>query len=246
MMLAFPARAETGLRTLRTADDNRGWEAVGRLDLGGMGFCTASLLTSDVVITAAHCLFDMETGQRIPPEEIEFQVGLRFGRAEAYRGVRRVVPHPSYDVAATDRLSRVGTDLALLELDRPVRTGHVRPFLTMADIRAGADVQVVSYARDRAEAPSRQEACSVLARDTAVLVLSCEVDFGASGAPVFAASGDGGALRIVSVISAKARWGGRPVALAAAMEGELDVLIDAFSRTPATRPVGKRVRVEPR
>nr|WP_281494062.1 S1 family peptidase [Jannaschia sp. S6380] len=237
-----PALAETPLRTLGTADLNRGWEAVGRLDFGETGetgFCTAALITSEIVLTAAHCLYDQTTGDRIVAQDIQFQAGLRFGRAEAYRGVRRVVVHPEYDFADANRLGRVGTDLALLELDQPVRLGHVRPFRTQLRVEPGQTVQVVSYGKDRAEAPSREEACEILTRDNEILVLSCEVDFGSSGAPVFIAHE--GETRIVSVISAMARWHGQDVSLAAVMEGEFDALIAEFARTPAFAPVGKRV-----
>ncbi|UWQ17889.1 serine protease [Jannaschia sp. M317] len=230
---------ETNLQTLRTADDNRGWEAVGRLNFGDTGFCTAALVTADVVLTAAHCLYDKVTNEPVPVEEIEFQAGLRFGRAEAYRGIRRVVIHPEYDFYDPDRLGRVGADIALLELDRPVRNGYVQPFRTQVRVHAGQSVQVVSYGKNRAEAPAHENDCSILTRDDDVLVLSCSVEFGSSGAPVFATYN--GEVRVVSVISAKAEWEGRPVALAAVMEGELDALISEFARTPAFAPVGKTV-----
>lgn len=237
-----PASAETPLESLQTADENRGWEAVGRLNFGPEGFCTAALITSDVVLTAAHCLYDPETGDLIDPSEIEFQAGLRNGRAEAYRGVRRVVVHPDYDFSDATRLDRVGADLALLELDQPVRLGHVRPFRTQVRVEAGQSVQVVSYAKDRADAPSHEGECQILARDEEILVLSCEVDFGSSGAPIFAVYDD--EIRIISVVSAKARWEGQDVSLAAVMEGELDALIGEFARTPAFGAVGKRVAVD--
>ena len=234
-----PAFAESPLHSLRTADQNRGWEGVGRLNFGETGFCTAAMITADVVLTAAHCMYDPDTGDRINAEDIEFQAGLRLGRAEAYRGIRRVVIHPDYDFSDQTRLNLVGSDLALLELDRPVRLGHVRPFRTQVRVEAGQTVQVVSYGRDRADAPSRESECTILARDDEILVLSCEVEFGSSGAPVFAVYED--EIRIVSVISAKARWEGQDVSLAAVMEGELDALIGEFARTPAFGPVGKRV-----
>ncbi|UWQ22586.1 serine protease [Jannaschia sp. W003] len=238
LMVAGASWADS-LETLATADQTRGYEAVGRLNFGDRGFCTASLVTSEVVITAAHCLFDKVTGERVAIGEIEFQAGLRFGRAEAYRGIRRVVIHPAYTFESAERLDRIGADLALLELDRPVRNGNVLPFRTHMRVREGETVQVVSYAKDRADAPSREGACEVLARDSDILVLSCSVDFGSSGAPVFVRQGD--EMRIVSVISAKATWGDRPVALAAVMEGELERLIREFARTPAFGPVGKTV-----
>ncbi|WP_170125419.1 trypsin-like serine peptidase [Jannaschia seohaensis] len=234
LFLSSPVSSE-GLRTLSTADENRGWEAVGRLNFGAAGFCTAAMLTSDIVLTAAHCLYDKGTDLAVPADEIEFQAGLRFGRAEAARGIRRIVIHPDYDFADPDRLGRVGSDVALLELDRPIRDGHVRPFRTQFRVGSGQEVQVVSYAKSRADAPSREEACEILTRDEEILVLSCEADFGSSGAPVFA--NFDGEIRIVSVISAKAVWEGRPVALAAVMEGELSALLAEFAQTPAFTPV---------
>ncbi|WP_308915408.1 trypsin-like serine peptidase [Jannaschia sp. LMIT008] len=239
--LAAAAWADTApLQALGTADQARGWEAVGRLDFGRAGFCTAALVTEEIVLTAAHCLFDTASGIPVVARDIAFQVGLRHGRAEARRGVRRIVIHPGYDRHEPDALATIGADLALLELDRPVRLRHVRPFRAAPQVDAGQAVQVVSYARNRADAPARQDGCAVLTRDQDVLVLDCTVDFGSSGAPVFADVD--GEVRIVSVISAKASWGDRPVALGAAMEGELDALLDVFARTPALAPVGKRVR----
>ena len=39
--LTGPARAQDApLASLQTGDDARGWEAVGRLDIEGKGFCT--------------------------------------------------------------------------------------------------------------------------------------------------------------------------------------------------------------
>ncbi|MEM7710892.1 MAG: trypsin-like serine protease [Pseudomonadota bacterium] len=239
-----PVSATTPLRTLSTADDGRGWEAVGRLDLNGRGFCTATLITPEIAMTAAHCLYDGRTGARLAVDRIEFQAGLRFGRAEAHRGVRRAVLHPDYDFAGRKGVARIGTDLALLQLDRPIRMGHVRPFGTRPRIAPGQPVEVVSYAVNRADAPSQEEACQVLTREANVLVLSCTVDFGASGAPVFVTAG--GETSIVSVISAKAKWRGRPVALAVVMEGELDALMAEFNRGPNFAAVGKRVQVATR
>ncbi len=217
-LTGLPATAQTAspLTALTTADATRGWEAVGRLDFAGRAFCTGALIAENLVLTAAHCLYDRETGARIEASDIQFLAGWRNGRAAAYRGVRRALPHPDYDFAGRTEVARVAYDLALLELDQPIRLPSIRPFETDIRPRKGDEVGVVSYAHDRAEAPSLQEACTVLARQDGLLVLSCEVDFGSSGAPVF--SIHEGVARIVSVVSAKAESAGRLVSLGSAIE----------------------------
>ena len=224
LLLCAPAAAqESPLMKLETGDDSRGWNAVGRLNLGNKGFCTGTLIAPQLVLTAAHCLFDKESGRQIDPEEIEFLAGWRNGRAAAYRGVRRAVAHPDYTFDSIDRLDRVAHDLALLELDQPIRLPSIQPIPTGQRPTTGDSVGVVSYAQDRAEAPSLQQVCHVLARPPGMFVLTCDVDFGSSGAPVFAMAEDG--VKIVSVVSAKAEMEGRKVALGVPLEEPLGVLM---------------------
>ena len=45
---AAPAQ-DARLTSLDTGDDARGWEAVGRLDIDGKGFCTGALIAPDLV-----------------------------------------------------------------------------------------------------------------------------------------------------------------------------------------------------
>ena len=214
LTLPAMARAQTedkALERLDTADQARGWDAVGRIDLGRRGFCTGALIAPNLVLTAAHCLFDKDTGARIEATQIKFLAGLRNGRAAAYRGVKRAIAHPQYVYGGEEALGRVGFDLALLELDQPIRLPSIVPFATDVRPAKGDAVGVVSYAQDRSDAPSLQEVCHVLARQTGVLVLSCNVDFGSSGAPIFSIRD--GVARVVSVVSAKADYDGRQVAL---------------------------------
>lgn len=223
LLTLAPAMAEeSALKSLQTANDSRGWDAVGRLNLGTKGFCTGALIGPNLVLTAAHCLFDKETGARIGIEDLEFLAGWRNGRAAAYRGVRRAVAHPDYVYSGAEKLARVAFDLALIELDQPIQLPSIQPFETDTLPGQGAEVGVVSYAQGRAEAPSLQQVCHVLGYQPDVLVLSCNVDFGSSGAPIFTIKE--GVARVVSVVSAKAEIEGEPVALGTDLEGPLTTL----------------------
>jgi len=228
------------LKSLVTADQSRGWEGVGRLNIGSRSFCTGSLIAENLVLTAGHCLYDQATGALARPDEIEFLAGWRGGRAAAYRGARRLVVHPGYVEDGTHR----SLDLALIELDRPIRSTSVLPYETGKRRFLSRQVGVVSYAHDRAEVPSMQDTCNVLGRVEGTLVLDCDVDFGSSGAPVFDLSD--GAPRIISVVSAKGEVGDQKVSLGTALEiplAEMQALLEAGDGV-FTRPEAPAVVLE--
>ena len=64
------------------------YRGVGRLNIAGTRFCTATLIAPAVVLTAAHCLFHPRTGARVPAAGAPLR-----RRAPARRGaaVRRAV-----------------------------------------------------------------------------------------------------------------------------------------------------------
>jgi V8-like Glu-specific endopeptidase len=228
-----------GLRELRTADEIRGFEAVGRIDFGTAtrgSYCTGTLVTPTLVLTAAHCLFD-EAGNGVSADKITFRAGLRNGQADAERRVRRMVMHPDYDPLGPPNHENVAADVALLELDQALNGTRVRPMSGTSMLIPGKQVQVVSYAAGRSETPSLEEACNVLDRGARILVLDCDATFGASGAPVFVASEDG--YKIVSIISAGGKLGDKDATYAVTVESGLSALMQEFARLPNIPTVRK-------
>lgn len=219
------AGAQTSnLRSLETLQIGREWVSVGRLILNyGVGFCTATLISNDLILTAAHCLYDPDTGRKYELEGYEFQAGWRNGRAESYRRIRAAAAHPKYLLANKSDVNRLKYDVALLRLDTPIRKSNIPPVAMSELPKPGDSVGVVSYARGRVNAPSIQDTCVVQSEYSGVLVMTCSVDYGASGSPVLVSSN--GQPQITGVVSAMAEMNGRLVSLGTSLRSTVpDIL----------------------
>lgn len=243
LVVLGPAQAQTRFMAQTLPAElnpaGRAWLSVGRLDIGQGGFCTVTLIAEDQALTAAHCLADVATGAQRPLAPMRVRLGLRNGRPEVERGVRAV--RLAWQPGA-DQPPRIAQDLGLIFLDSPVRLPQVPP-LDAAALRLaeGETVSVVSYARGRSELPALQEACRVTSRrGDGVLVLDCEVDHGASGAPVIAQA-PGRPPRVVAVISARAQFDdGTERVLAAPLDTPAARALFAEPQAPAPGPRVRR------
>lgn len=217
--LAFTVAAEA-----QNSAQISGWDAVGRLTISESSMCTGALIAPDVVLTAAHCLFDPKSGRSINPKRIIFEAGLDHGVAKAVRAVARAVAHPGYKHKLRGP-SQAGVDIAVLRLASPITTVQVAPISANERPEKGEALGVISYSILQKNSPNLQQDCKVVARKNDTLVTNCEVEFGASGSPVFSVK-RGALPRLVSVISAKAAIGDAKVSVGTILDKTLQTLLD--------------------
>jgi protease YdgD len=231
---AAPAQQSTTLRGLETENEARAFAAVGRLD-GPTGYCTATLVAPDLVLTAAHCLFD-RAGRPLLPDSLNFNAGLTAGAASARRGISQIELDASFDPRAPMTAANVRHDLALLRLAEPIPTSVLDPFVLHQGALPAGPVSIVSYGRGRSDHLSRQKVCRLLGQQAAILTFDCDVTFGSSGAPVFTHLNGRG--RILSVISGMGTQGGKTYAYGMELPHRVALLkrqMRANRKAPAAR-----------
>ncbi|MGI9388728.1 MAG: trypsin-like serine peptidase [Boseongicola sp.] len=198
--------------------------AAGRLEDTQRGTtCSASLVASDIVLTAAHCvakyLGDQTEGQ-IP---IVFRPGI--GQNATTYSIDRIVLHPLYDRVNDPRLWSLRFDVAAVHLVTPVPSDIAQPFETGPEAELGEKLFIVSWRTHNSPQP-RQRACDVMPGARGLVTLACKVSGGESGAPVLRKGENG--LELVAVVSSRGKFLQQPIAQASNVALRLPPLLAEF------------------
>lgn len=195
--LAHAEEAKSAVLGVEGADDRTPielekwpWTALGRVNREIGGHCTGALVASDLVLTAAHCLYSFEDQRWTIPMEVHFVAGYHRGEYRAHARGRAFTISPDWDPARPKDKANIGSDWALLELERSLAIRPIaiseRSLAEMMEAAADGELTIAGYNADFSEILTQHHGCRLIDRAAGgtLLLHDCDATFGSSGAPL--------------------------------------------------------------
>jgi len=205
MPIAMPGLAQNAGLPVLPRDKHVTWTAIGRVNgasFAERGSCTGTLITSDTVLTAAHCVARKDGSPR-PLYQVRFVAGWLQGEYIWYSAARKVDVHPNYHQTKGRR--GLGTDLAIITLADPVPAPLISPLPLIPVSDQDSDFAIIGYQRTRNQMLSAQFNCPKLRDFGPVVLIDCPVISGLSGSPLLEKTDTGWA--VAGVVVARAEKG---------------------------------------
>ncbi len=167
------------------------WNAVGKIYTSGssrVGECTGTLIDPEIVVTAAHCLYNRNSAKPIKASRIHFLAGYRREKYISHSVGKCVRFNPGYRYRDGSGGGNALHNYAFIVLKTPIETPVVSIY---EQDRIGDQDRLVhaGYGRDRRYLLSVHSGCSAYYRKDRVLFNNCDSMAGQSGGPVLVKKG---------------------------------------------------------